>query len=59
MQNGRFDPVTRKKTQKYEALTTPPLIMICLKTGTMLLITKFHAYFFYVEAYFLAQKLGA
>jgi hypothetical protein len=60
MQNGRFDPVTKKKKQQYEPLTTAPLIMFCSKNGTILLIIKFEAYFFfYVEAYFLAQMLGA
>jgi hypothetical protein len=47
MQNGRFDPVTKKKKQQYEPLTTAPLIMFCSKNGTILLIIKFEAYFFF------------
>jgi hypothetical protein len=48
MQNGRFDPVTRKKKQQYEPLTTAPLIMFCSKSGTILVIIKFEAYFFFM-----------
>jgi hypothetical protein len=47
MQKGRFDPVTKKKKQEYEPfINAAPLIMICLKSGTMLLIIKYEAYFF-------------
>jgi hypothetical protein len=59
MQNGRFDHVTGKKKQQYKHLTTAPLITFCSKSGIILLIIKYEAYFFYVEAYFLAQMLGA